>query len=55
MGPQCYQLIQFTIPESCTNLFGIVNSCVYYARHARYVKVLSYSVDFKATELDSTT
>ena len=37
------------MPETCENWFGLVNSCIYYARQTRDLhQVLLYSADFKA-------
>ena len=37
------------MPETCENLLGLVNICVYYARHTHEIyRVKSYSLDFKA-------
>ena len=46
---QCEKISQFAMLETSENWFGLVNSCVCFARQARKIhQVLSYSVDFKA-------
>ena len=45
------RLGHFTMPETCENWLGLVNSYVYSTRQTREIyQVLPYSVDFKAPQ-----
>ena len=47
--PVAKNIGQFAMRETCENLLGLVNSCVYYVHQTREIyQALSYSADFKA-------